>query len=153
MKKNLRSSYKLYHQNNKDGVDCKTYLQIVSSYNQFLSQKVLEGHEITLPARMGTLAIVGRKQKVRLDENGEIQGLAPDWVKTKQLWESNPEAKAQRKRLFHTNVHTDNTRYKFLWSKAKVLVKNKTLYALRMTRSNKRAVHSLIKEGVQFKTV
>jgi hypothetical protein len=150
-KSNLRDSYKEYSLQD-EVVDIKTYLLITASYNKFLSKKVLEGHEVTLPSKMGTLCIVGKKQDIKFNEKGEVIGLAPDWVKTKALWERNEEAKKNKKRLFHLNSHTDNFRYKFLWSKVKVLVENKTLYALRMTRENKRAVHKSILNGQKYIT-
>lgn len=150
--KNLRESYKLYKKSVDNPIDIKRYLVLAADYNKFLLEKVLDGKEVTLPSRMGTLSILGKKQIVKFDEEGKIKGLAPDWVKTKQLWESNPEAKKAKKLLYHTNSHTDNVRYKFLWSKKNVLVENKTLYSLRLTRTNKRAVHQKILDGAQYKT-
>ena len=151
MKRNLRDSYKEYCQTTEEPVDIKTYLLITGDYNKFLVSKVLDGFEVTLPARMGTLSIIGKKQNVRF-EDGKVIGLAPDWVRTKKLWEENPEAKERKQLVYHKNDHTDNTRYKFLWSKCRVLVENKTLYSLRMTRDNKRAVHAQIIQGKQYKT-
>lgn len=150
-KRNLRDSYEEYKLTD-EAVDFKTYLIVAAKYHKFLIEKVLEGHEVTLPARLGTLCIVGKKQKPRFDEEGNVVGLAPDWPKTKALWERDPEAKKQRKRIFHLNAETDNYRFKYLWSKSRVIVENKTLYALRMTRANKRAVHNKIKQGVQYIT-
>ena len=150
--KNIRDSYKLYKNSTAHPVDIKIYLNLISSYNKFLMEKVLEGKEVTLPSRMGTLSIVGKEQKIRFNEEGKLIGLAPDWVQTKILWESNSEAKAQKKILYHTNSHTDSVRYKYLWSKKNVLVENKTLYSLRLTRTNKRAVHTKIMSGIKYKT-
>ena len=150
--RNLRDSYKLYKQSAVDPVDIKTYLLLAADYNKFLIDKVLTGKEVTLPSRMGTLSITGKKQEIKFDEDGKVTGLAPDWVKTKELWANNPQAKKEKKRIFHTNDHTDNVRYKFLWSKKNVLVENKTLYSLRLTRTNKRAVYSKILKGAQYKT-
>lgn len=150
--KNLRESYKLYKETVENPVDIQSYLLLTAAYNTFLIDKVLDGKEVTLPSRMGTLSIVGRKQTIRFDEDGKIEGLAPDWVKTKELWATNPEAKKNKKLVYHMNSHTDNVRYKFLWSKKNVLVENKTLYSLRLTRTNKRAVHAKIMEGAQYKT-
>jgi hypothetical protein len=150
--RNLRDSYTSYKKSVDNPMEMKVYLKLVGDYNKFLLSKVLEGKEVTLPSRMGTLSIVGRESVIRFDKDGKIVGLAPDWVKTKKLWDSNPKAKAERKRIFHTNSHTDNVRYKYLWSKRNVLVENKTLYSLRLTRTNKRAVHSNILDGVQYKT-
>ena len=101
---------------------------------------------------MGTIYIVGRKPTIRFDEDGKVVGLAPDWVETKKLWDRDPEAKAKKQRVFHTNSHSDGYRFKWNWSKNNVLVENKTLYSLRLTRDNKRIVNSLIEKGVQFIT-
>ena len=151
--KNVRSSYKQYKETTiNEIVDSKTYIDYANEFNKFLADKVTEGYEITLPARLGTLSVIGKKQKVRVDEHGKIFGLAPDWVKTKELWDNNPKAKEEKKLLYHTNNHTDNTIYKFLWSKNRILITNKILYSLRMTRDNKRKVYSLINNGKKYIT-
>lgn len=150
--KNVRDSYKLYKISTTNPVDIKQYIIYANEYNKFLMNKVFEGNEITLPSRLGTLSIIGKKQKISFDENGKVKGLAPDWVKTKQLWDSNESAKERKQIVYHTNSHTDNTRYKFFWSKQRILIQNKILYALKMTRDNKRKVHFLIKEGKQYIT-
>lgn len=153
MFRSIKDSYKLYRENKENKISLKDYLKISAGYNKFLMNKVLEGETVTLPAKFGTLAIVGRKQKIRYNENGDVVGLAPDWVKTKALWNSNPKAKENRQRVFHTNEHSSMMRYRFHWSKARVLVTNKTLYALRMTRENKRAVNQRINKGQEYKTL
>lgn len=150
--KNLRESYKIYKDRVDSPVDLKTYLTLAADYNKFLMNKVLSGKEVTLPSRMGTLCISGKEQKIKVDNEGNILGLAPDWVSTKKLWANNKEAKESKKLLYHMNSHTDNVRYKFLWSKKNVLVENKTLYSLRLTRTNKRAVHERVLSGVKYKT-
>ncbi len=146
--KNLRSSYTEYKKGCPKPVKLKDYLTLTSEYNKFLIEKVLEGKEVTLPSRMGTLTVVGKTQNFK---NGTA-ALAPDWVKTKVLWEKSEKAKAEKKLVYHTNSHTDGVRYKFLWSKKNVLVENKTLFSLRMTRTNKRAVHQKILNGSQYFT-
>lgn len=151
IQKNLRDSYKLYKKEVKNPVDVKTYVLIATMYNKFLMDKVLDGEEVTLPSRFGTLCIIGRKQKIQFDEQGNIKGLAPDWVKTKKLWDSSPEAKERKQLVYHTNEHTGNIRYKFLWSKSRVLITNKTLYSLQVTRQNKREVHKRVIEGKEYK--
>lgn len=152
MCKNVRDSYKSYKQSTDNPVDSKTYILYANEYHKFLVEKVFQGDEVTLPLRSGTLSIIGRKQKISYDEQGNIKGLAPDWVKTKQLWDTNPEAKAKKQLLYHTNSHTDNTIYRFLWSKKRILTENKILYSLKMTRENKRRVHNLIKQGKKYIT-
>lgn len=153
MKKSIKDSYQQYKESSKENsVNKKLYLKLTAEYNKFMISKVLKGEKIALPMRMGTLQVVGKKQKVRFDEDGNVVGLAPDWVKTKALWEKDEKAKKERKRIFHLNQHTDGVRYTYFWSKNRVIVENKTLYALRMTRENKRAVWENIMERVNYIT-
>ena len=152
MLRNIRDSYKLYKKSTENPVDVKTYIEIANGYNQHLIDRVLDGEKVTLPMRFGTLCIMGKKQKVRFDENGNVKGLAPDWVKTKQLWDKNPEAKERKQLVYHTNEHSSTIRYKFLWAKSRVLITNKTLYALRLTRTNKREVNKRVNEGKEYLT-
>ncbi len=151
---NIRISYKLYKQlhTKEDShliVDIKTYIDIANKYNKFLLDKVLDGEEVTLPAKMGTIYIRGSKQKIRFDENG-LPLLAPDWTKTLAYWKNNPQAKEDKKLLYCTNEHTDGVRYKIIWSKKRIMVENKTLYSLRLTRTNKRNISATIKKGKEY---
>lgn len=149
--KSIKDSYSEYLKlDSKNKVCKKIYGKIAADYNKFLVNKVLQGKEVTLPERIGILSIRGKKQKVRLNEEGKLIGLAPDWVRTKELWDSSVEAKENKQIVYHLNSDTDGVRYKFFWSKMRVPIENKTLYSLRMTRENKRAVHKKIKEGYQY---
>lgn len=150
--KNLRSSYKEYKQESKKPVDIKTYLNITTGFIKFLMFKVLNGDEVVLPWRLGTLMITGRKQKLRI-ENDVIKGLSPNWKKTKELWEKSEEARLAKRLVYNTNEHSESYRYKFIWSKKRSIVENKTLYSLIFTRANKRELASRILEGKEYYTV
>ncbi len=149
---NNRKSYKLYKKECENPIDMKTYLEILDKYHNFLMSKILSNHVVQLPCRFGTLEVLGKKEKIKRDEEGNLIGLAPDWVKTKELWKLKPETKKERKVIYHLNPHTGGVRYRFFWSKRNVFVENKTLYSLRLTRTNKRALVAKIKAGVKYKT-
>lgn len=148
--KNIRDSYKLYKQENNSVVDLSTYVKLCNEFNKFIIEKTLDGEEVTLPCRMGYLHIRGRKQVIKFDRNGNVQGLAPDWVKTKKLWDNNVEAKDRKQIVYHTNEHSNGVRYKFFWSKHNVFLLNKALYSLRLSRANKRAIYKKIKDGKEY---
>lgn len=150
--KNIRSSYIQYRKECKDLVDIKTYTLLAAKYVKFLMNKVVQGEEVTLPARMGTMRLVGLKQKPRLDKDGNITGLSPNWQKTNKFWNENPQAKLEKKIIFNTNEHSSGIRYKFIWSKKRVFVTNKTIYSLIMTRANKRAVYKEVMNGKEYLT-
>ena len=146
---NTRDSYVVYKNMSVNPINISQYVQIINHFMKFLSSKLLSTGEIILPDRLGRLSLFGKKVNVRI-EDGEIKGLAPDWVKTKQLWESDEEAKNNKQLVYHFNEETNGIRYKFAWSKNRVLVSNKTLYNLRMTRSNKRELSRLVREGKEY---
>ena len=146
---NTRDSYIVYKNMSVNPINISQYVQIINHFMKFLILKLLSTGEIILPERLGRLSIFGKKVNVRI-EDGEIKGLAPDWVKTKQLWDSDEEAKNNKQLVYHFNEETNGIRYKFSWSKNRVLVSNKTLYNLRMTRSNKRELSKLVKEGKEY---
>ena len=146
---NTRDSYVVYKNMSVNPINISQYVQIINHFMKFLSSKLLSTGEINIPERLGKLSIFGKKVNVRI-EDGEIKGLAPDWVKTKELWDSDLIAKQNKQLVYHFNEETNGIRYKFAWSKNRVLVSNKTLYNLRMTRTNKRALSNLVKEGKEY---
>ena len=146
---NTRDSYVVYKNMSDNPINISEYVQIINQFMKFLILKLLSTGEIILPERLGRLSIFGKKVNVRI-EDGEIKGLAPDWVKTKELWDSDPIAKQNKQLVYHFNEETNGIRYKFAWSKNRVLVSNKTLYNLRMTRSNKRELSKLVREGREY---
>lgn len=147
---NLRKSYKLYRDKGNKAVNCKDYLKIVNSLMKYIFEKTLEGYEVKLFNRTGSLKIVGKKEKPKLDENGEIIGLAPDWVKTKKLWETDPKAKEERQRVYHFNEHTNGIRYRMAWSRKGILAKYKEYYSFKLMRANKRAINKKALDGKEY---
>ena len=147
---NIRDSYKEYKKEHVP-IDIKTYLDIAYSFMKFIMFKVLEGHMVVLPERLGTINVQGRKQNIRINsDTNQIIGLAPNWQATRDLWNRNAEAKKEKKMIYHTNDHTQGVRYKYRWSKKKILVENKMAYSLKFTRTMKRALAKRIKEGKEY---
>ena len=146
---NSRDSYIIYKNLSDNPINISQYVQIVNQFMKFLINRLFEKGQVSLPEKLGNLQIVGKKVKVKI-EDGQIKGLAPDWVKTKELWEKDAEAKKNKQLVYHFNEETNGIRYKFFWSKNRVLVSNKTLYNLRMTRSNKRELSKLVREGKEY---
>ena len=146
---NSRDSYIVYKNLSDNPINISQYVQIVNQFMKFLINRLFEKGQVSLPEKLGNLQIVGKKVKVKI-EDGQIKGLAPDWVKTKELWEKDAEAKKNKQLVYHFNEQTNGVRYRFFWSKNRVLVSNKTLYSLRMTRTNKRKLSRLVKEGKEY---
>lgn len=146
---NIRDSYKYYKEFTNNPVDISKYCKVANEFMKFLSQELLDTGEITLPQRLGKIQILGKKVKVKT-ENGEIKGLAPDWKSTKELWDRDEEARENKQLVYHFNEQTNGVRYKYYWNKSRVLVTNKGLFRLKMSRTNKRALSNLVKNGKEY---
>jgi hypothetical protein len=146
---NIRSSFKSYFKETKNPVELNTFIPIANGYMEFLIKKVISGEEVTLPARLGTLFIQGVKKKLSFNKNG-IPMLPPNWRKTKELWDKNPEAKATKKIVYCLNEETNGVVYKLHWSKNRVPIENKIYYTFILTRDNKRAIHKSIVQGKEY---
>lgn len=151
-KSNIRGAYPRFRSKSGNKLRLDDFNRIVSLFMKFIMAKVFAGYEVKLPARLGSIQVVGRKVKPRFGADGKIVGLAPNWPQTKKLWESNPEAKKNKEIVYCFNEHSDGYRYRLLWSRKGVLLKNKSVYSFRLSRSNKRTINKLIKEGKEFYT-
>ena len=155
-KKNLRDSYKFYKQTAEhEKVDIKIYLSIVLGFIKCLMGKVFEGYDVNLSSNnsLGTIGIRGTKVKPKISKNGKIMGLAPDWVKTNELWNNNPEAKQNKELIFCMNEHTNGIRYRINWFKRGITSTNGYLYSLIFTKGpsgNKRKVRDLVISGKEY---
>lgn len=146
---NIRDSYKDYLETTNDPIEESLYVFIIKQYMLFLSDKLLEEGSITLPSLLGKFEIRGTVLKPRFEE-GKIKGLAPDWGETNKLWNRDEEARINKTIVYHFNEDTNSTRYRLYWRKKNVLVSNKSIYDFRLTRSNKRKLSKMIKEGKEY---
>lgn len=152
MFKSLKDSFYYFKKlHPKESVARQEYLKICADFMLFMIDKVLKGHVVRIPSRLGLLYIKGVKQKIKIIDN-KIVGAAPDWSATKKLRAKNPQANAERRMVYYTNNHTDGYRYRFFWSKKNVYVEFKTLYSLRMTKKNKSLASKMILKGVEYIT-
>jgi len=98
-------------------------------YNRMMEEVMYRNATFKLPFRMGYLNII--KRKVNFKNN-----LAIDWKTTNETG----------KKVYHMNDHTGGYKYLFKWTKTNVLVQNKFLYRLQMTRKYRRLLAKLIKQ-------
>ena len=152
--KNLTDSYSLYKEKFGDEVSKSDYVKIASAFIKFIMYRIIHHSDaIQLPFKTGTLKVVGRKQKIRYDEEGNIKGLSPNWKKTKELYDRCPECKEKRQIVYNMNEHSDGIRYSFNWGLRNVMLKNKSYYVLKMTRANKRDLYKAILSGKEYELI
>ena len=91
---------------------------------------MLRNATFKLPFRMGYLKII--KRKIKFQNN-----LAIDWKTTNEIG----------KKTYHMNDHSGGYKYLFKWVKSNIIVQNKFMYRLVITREYKRELAKLIKTG------
>ena len=150
--KNILNAYKQYRESGgSTKILKKEFCKISNEFNKHIMEYVFNGDEVRLPERVGVISVKGKKVETEFDEDlGRISNQAPDYAETKKLWAKCPECKEKKQMVYHLNEHTDGVRYKFFWSRNRVLIENKSFYTMIFTRTNKRYLSSLIQAGNEF---
>lgn len=131
--------YKFYQEEVSDNplyqVDYKTYRAIVTDYFKYFRDEVIEnGKDMRLPCRLGRLSIVKAKPKTYTSKS-----LSIDFHATKLYG----------KTIFHLNEHSNGFKYRAHWDKKNIIVPNKSMYQLVLSRANKRRLAYIIKNQLR----
>lgn len=114
-------------------VSFKEYSEIVSAYyKRMMDHVLLESGTIYLPFNMGFVQVIKTRPDLEYIDHKQL-----DWKTTTEVG----------KRVYHLNEHSGGWRYRFLWGKKDIKLKNAKTYKLQMTRDNKRRLAKLIKSG------
>lgn len=137
------ADYKMYKQYCKEQeiepVDYRTYKRILTTSNDIISQKILQGERIKLPFTLSDVFINKYKQEVK-NKDGKVN-LPIDWKRTKEFG----------KKIYHLNKHTDGFIFKWFWAKGEAKFKFKDLWAFKAVRKNTRAINNMVKNGEDLK--
>lgn len=134
--KTIKDSYKEYsseYPNSK--LDISVYKKVCVTFFKEVLNHLIDGYEIRLPL-LGVMKVIKKKR--------DFNKLQPDWKRTKELWSEDPEAKKNKKLVYHLNEHTKGYYYRFYWKKGKV--KNISVYSFLPVRSAQKALSVAIVE-------
>jgi hypothetical protein len=149
--------FKYFKKTNEESeIDYSTYSQVIKDLNEEISKAViLDGFEFKLPGRLGYISIIKKKHRLKTNENGKVDTryLPVDFKKTKELWaeiypdktEAEILAMPDRKRVFHTNTHSDGFIYSWYYNKFTSNATNKSVYYFNPTRTNQRLLSAYVK--------
>lgn len=133
----IKITYKPYSKSVKQPVDYKLFMLIAYTFFDEFKKALIEGMNVRLFSDIGNFSII--KRKVNLKK------LKPDWKETKKLWERNPQAKEDKKLIYHLNQHTKGYYYKILWVRG--YIKNITSYSFKPVRQFQRDLSHTVKTG------
>jgi nucleoid DNA-binding protein len=132
--KSIKDSYEDYAEQTSSPFTYTDFKKIATTFFKEFLDYLLEGHECKLPSGLGLFKIIKKKR--------DLTKLRPNWVETKKLWETNPDAKLSKKIVYHLNEHSKGYYYKFYWKKGRV--SNISVYSFIPVRSAKRSLASCI---------
>ena len=125
----------------------RVYLYLMRDFFKFLRDMLInEGIRFILPYRMGSLQVVGVKDKPKVYGDGKIFGVAINWQETRKLWKEKPELK-NKEYVYYTNTHSDGYRFKMFWSKKGVIIHTKGVYVFKLSRQNRKKIYLNIISG------
>lgn len=140
----LPEAFEWYKKDSKKPVPSETFISITNAFMAYIFKSLLKEGIAVLPNRTGSLRITGSEVVPKI-KDGKITNLPVDWKSTKELWAENEKAKESKKLVYFFNEHTNNIRYKVVWSRERVMMPNKTLYTFISTRYNKRSMAAHMK--------
>lgn len=110
-------------------------MRLMIEKNQFLK----------LPYKLGTIGIFKYKPKLKVLPNGRLN-LPIDMNATMKLWKDDPQAKENKKFVYHRNLHSGGYVAFFKWMKSGAKVKNIMGYDFNPVKGVKRALTKVMKD-------
>ena len=120
-------------------VTFEVWKSVVYGFSICLSEYILEtGVKCKLPFGLGTLSVAKRKTARIVVHNGISHiNLPVDWVATK----------AEGKKIYNMNHHTDGYRFKWIWTREKCLIRNSHLWVFKPCRIlSRKLAHRLMSD-------
>lgn len=119
------------------------FYSIIRGINNLLAESLIQGNDIELPCRMGTIEV--RKYDARVSiKDGKVRTNLPiDWDRTLKLWLEDEEAYQER-----TLIKMEEKEiFKVYYNRIKADYNNKSLYEFIVNRDLKKRLKQKIKNG------
>lgn len=121
----------------KFSIDGATYKKVLGKLFEKRLELLLEGEKVKLPLRSGYLEL----KKYR-------SGKSIDWLNTNKFYKKhNKENPNDKKYIYHKNYHTQGYKPILIWDKRTSVLKNKSIFRMRFTRSINRFIAKMLKDN------
>lgn len=119
------------------------FYSIIRKVNDLLAINLINGEDIKLPHRMGTLELRKKSSRVYLKNGKLCTNLPIDWDKTLKLWCEDEDAYTNRVLI----RMEENEIFKVYYNKNKAEYNNKSFYQFKINRELKKALKRNIKKN------
>lgn len=143
----MKDYYSYYNKKYNPNVSRKRYNDIISDFNNGIIDLILNDNlEYLIPHIHITLCVRKDKRAPRII-NGKLYNNTPvDPVKTKKLWDSDPDAKEKKILVRFNNSHTSGYVFRIYAKKFSRIYKNKKYYKFKPARGFKRLLAKRIND-------
>lgn len=141
--------YKYYRKHGGD-LSYQMFSKILRDFNNRVAEIIVNNeYSYKLPAKMGVITLVKKKNFVKFRQNKVVTNYPVNYKATGELWERDPEAKAAKKLIRYDNRHSNKFSYHFKYLTSQATYTNKSIYKMTFNRQKlKYKVRDLIfKEG------
>lgn len=119
------------------------FYSIIRKINNYLADLLLQGHDIELPCRMGTIEVRKYDASISIKDGKVRSNLPVDWDRTLKLWSEDEEAYKER-----TLIKVEEKEiFSVFYSRTGANYKNKSFYEFRPNRQLKLRIKKRIKMG------
>ena len=117
------------------------FYSIIRKINNYLADLLLQGHDIELPCRMGTVEVRKYDASISIKDGKVRSNLPVDWDRTLKLWSEDEEAYKER-----TLIKVEEKEiFKVYYNRIKANYENKSFYEFAVNRDLKRRLKQKIK--------
>lgn len=110
------------------------FYSIIRKINNYLADLLLQGHDIELPCRMGTIEVRKYDASISIKDGKVRSNLPVDWDRTLKLWSEDEEAYKKR-----TLIKMEEKEiFEVYYNRIKADYNNKSLYEFAVNRDLKR---------------
>lgn len=128
--------YNYYKNKYKSDISKNLYRKIICEFNSEIAKAIiLNNFDFEIPYRLGKLSLRKFKPLLKISNNKLINHNPPDFKKTKELWEKDPEARKKKILIRFLNKHTNGYLFEIKYYNYKANFKNKSAYTFTVVRS------------------
>jgi hypothetical protein len=139
------ADYYKYYKDKGGSLNYSTYTKILRRFNILVGELIVNNeYNYKLPARLGILSVRKIKTYVKFVDGKVKTNLPINHKETNELWAVDPVAKAERRRVYIENKHSNGYKYKFTYDKLYANYTNKTVYFMQFNRQLKRKLKEYI---------
>lgn len=120
---------------NNKRISKELFVLIIKELINEIKLQLIEGWQIKLPYRLGTLEII-EKQADFSKNKIDTRNLGVDWAKTKKLWKENPELESSKNVIYQDYEATGGIRFLLKWGSRSLLsYRFKILYNIKPVKA------------------